>query len=317
MISNKRVEIIKMRLNLLAIFVFPVFAAAFRPLPVTTGRLPTRRPAAVEVPAAARAVGADGLYAPDRYISTLRYLIPQDYQVEFEQTWAKLESSLGAARGFRYFQMSKRAADFMGPPLPDDEPNYMSYAVWDRKEDFEAFEEELDVMRASAGAAIADANGLGAAANYDGLFCLALPPSEGTFPRSEGGGWRAVDPAAHTEEGRLPREAFVASNRFGIKPGFEKDFEAMWARRDSSLADLPGFRNFALLRREGSADDGNTYVSYTTWADVQAFNHWRSSDNFKRSHSNSGGDNGESPYAKMPKVVTWKCFLCLSCAQGA
>merc|ERR1711957_1135417 len=86
---------------------------------------------------------------------------------------------------------------------------------------------------------------------------------------------------------RLPCEAFVASNRFGIKPGFEKDFEDMWAGRDSSLADSLG-----------------------------AFNNWRESDNFKRSHSSSGEKPKESPYAKMPKVVTFKTFLVVSGEDG-
>jgi len=266
-----------------------------------------------------REVLADGLYAADRYVSTLRYFVPQDAQVAFEQAWASRESSLGNAKGFRYFQMGKRSADFMGPPLPDDEPNYLAYAVWDSKEDFEAFDEELDLVRAQLGKGVAEAQGLGGApANYDGLFCLALPPSEACVA-PDASGWRTPpeDPAPDAgEKKRLPREAFVASNRFGIKPGFEKQFEAMWAKRDSSLADLPGFKNFALLRREGDIDDGNTYVSYTTWQDAQAFNHWRGSENFKRSHSSSGG-NEESPYAKMPKVVTWKCFLVISCPEGA
>lgn len=85
-------------------------------------------------------------------------------------------------------------------------------------------------------------------------------------------------------------------------------------RRDSSLADLPGFVNFTLLRREGDVDDGNTYVSYTVWKDVQAFNNWRGSDNFKRSHS--GPKAAESPYAKMPKVVTYKTFLTCGADEG-
>ena len=287
-----------------ALLALPLLAGAFHaPSTRSTHRLSS---AAVGAEPTSRAARADGLYAADRYVTTLRYLVAQDDQVAFEQTWAARESSLSLAKGFRYFQMSKRAADFMGPPLPDDEPNYMSYAVWNSKEDCEAFLEEADAMKqATAGPGAAPAN-------YDGLFCLALPPSE-AFMVSETG-WRVQDPANAGQ--KLPREAFVASNRFGIKPGFEKDFEEMWARRDSSLAALPGFKNFALLRREGVVDDGNTYVSYTTWQDVQAFNNWRGSDNFKRSHSNNGGDK-ESPYAKMPKVVTWKCFLCLSCPEGA
>jgi len=304
-----------------ALLALPLLVGAFHAPTTRLSVRPTHRlsSAAVEVAeptTSSRAARADGLYAADRYVATLRYLVSQDDQVAFEQTWAARESKLSQAKGFRYFQMSKRAADFMGPPLPDDEPNYMSYAVWNSKADCEAFAEEADAIKQAASTDLA---GVGlfchvgvSPANYDGLFCLALPPAEAFMASATG--WRAQDPANAGQ--KLPREAFVASNRFGIKPGFEKDFEEMWARRDSSLASLPGFKNFALLRREGAVDDGNTYVSYTTWQDVQAFNNWRGSDNFKRSHSNNGGDK-ESPYAKMPKVVTWKCFLCLSCPEGA
>lgn len=250
-----------------------------------------------------RSVQDNGLYVRERYVSTHRYLVDRDDEINFEHAWASKKTNMGEAPGFRYFQMSKRAADFMGPPLGDEEPNYMSYSVWDSKEEFEAFSRTAttDVIPVE-----------GQPANYDGIFALSLPPSE-TFETENG--WRKLgDP----DKGkRLSREAFVASNRFGIKPGFEKHFEDMWAKRDSSLADLPGFKNFVLLRREGPVDDGNTYVSYTTWKDVQSFNNWRGSDNFKRSHSNNGGGNQESPYNKMPKVVTWKCFLVLSCEDGA
>merc|ERR1712087_579549 len=241
-----------------------------------------------------RSIQSNGLYSADRYVSTVRFLIPKDEQVAFEHTWTERADELAAAPGMRYFQMSKRAADFMGPPLPDDEFNYQSFCVWDSKAASEAC--DVDFSK--------DA---GCEANYDGLFALALPPSISGVPASN----RTIS----DQTARLPREAFVASNRFGIKPGFERDFEDMWAARDSSLADLPGFVNFQLLRREGEVDDGNTYVSYTTWKNVQAFNSWRNSENFKRSHSNSRGDK-ESPYAKMPKVVTFQTFLVVSADDG-
>ena len=236
----------------------------------------------------ARALRADGLYAADRHVTTSRFLVPRDEQVAFEQSWVARADALKDAPGLTYFQMSKYAADFMGPPLGDDEPNYHAYAVWESAEAAAAF----------------DAGG-GRPATYDGLFSLALPAEATGVPPPA----RAVDAAK-----RLPREAFVASNRFGIKPGFEKQFEDMWAGRDSSLADLEGFVNFTLLRREGDVDDGNTYVSYTTWKNVQAFNNWRGSDNFKRSHS--GPKPAESPYAKMPKVVTYKTFLTCGADEG-
>lgn len=241
------------------------------------------------------------VHKSDRYVATLRYLVPREDEIKFEQTWAKRQLAMGESQGFRYFQMSKRAADMMGPPLPDDEPNYMAYMVWDSKDDFEKFDTGAQLLLKENAEQFVD---------YDGLFALSLPPSEDFEVVN---GWRKIE-----DEGRLPREAFVASNRFGIKPGFEKDFEDMWARRDSSLADLHGFKNFMLLRRrDGNPDDGNNYVSYTTWGTVQDFNGWRDSDHFKKSHAKPGGEQKESPYLKMPKVVTWKCFLVLSSKDGA
>ena len=75
-------------------------------------------------------------------------------------------------------------------------------------------------------------------ANYDGLFALAVPTSISGVPAI------GDDRADTVASKQLPREALVASNRFGIKPGFEKDFEELWAKRDTSLKDLPGFVNF-------------------------------------------------------------------------
>merc|ERR1712161_123496 len=166
----------------------------------------------------------------------------------------------------------------------------------------------------------------GSPANYDGLFALTVPTSVSgmTGSMSSTSSDTTVDDVNTSK--RITREGLVASNRFGIKPGFEKEFEEMWARRDSSLKELPGFVNFQLLRREGThenieTDDGNTYVSYTTWDSLQAFNNWRESDNFKRSHRGKSSSNNnekpkESPYTKMPKVVTFKTFLVVSARDG-
>jgi len=255
---------------------------------------------------ASRTVNEDtGLFVEDGYVSTLRFLVPKDEQVAFEHSWKELAQKLAATPGLRYFHVGKRGADFMGPPLPDDEFNYQSFAVWESKEASEQQLDAVDDFKAMAN----DKNA--SPANYDGLFALAVPTSISGVP-AKGDGTDNTDVSK-----RLPREALVASNRFGIKPGFEKDFEELWAKRDTSLADLPGFVNFQLLRREGSSDDdGNTYVSYTTWDSLKAFNNWRESDNFKRSHSSSGGKPKESPYAKMPKVVTFKTFLVVSAEDG-
>merc|ERR1719161_2471343 len=134
---------------------------------------------------------------------------------------------MGESQGFRYFQGRMPSSGQSRGPLPDDEPNYMAYMVWDSKDDFEKFDTGAQLLLKENAEQFVD---------YDGLFALSLPSSEDFEVVN---GWRKIE-----DEGRLPREAFVASNRFGIKPGFEKDFEDMWSCRDSSLADLHGFKNF-------------------------------------------------------------------------
>ena len=122
-----------------------VLTAAFQLQPPKLRHL-AKMSSSVATASGERELQADGLFKADRYVSTLRYLVPRDDEIDFEQLWAKKQTSMGTARGFRYFQMAKRAADFMGPPLPDHEPNYMSTSVWDSKEDFELFvaREKLD-----------------------------------------------------------------------------------------------------------------------------------------------------------------------------
>jgi len=261
-----------------------------------------------------RSLNANGLHNEERYVTTLRFLVAKETEIEFEHRWSDLLQSKhntpsSLPSGLLYFHMGKRGMDFMGPPLSDDEFNYQSYAVWESKE---AYNEatHAGLFNLDEITKMYD----GAPANYEGIFALSVPTAISGVPTTA----TTIDDPSSQKQKRLPREAFVASNRFGIKPGFEQDFEELWAARDSSLAELPGFVNFQLLRRDGSSeDDGNPYLSYTTWDSPKAFNNWRDSDNFKRSHSNSGGgEKKESPYAKMPKVVTFKNFLVVSDEAG-
>ena len=56
---------------------------------------------------------------------------------------------------------------------------------------------------------------------------------------------------------------FIAMNRFRIALGAEETFEKLWRERDSYLDDVPGFREFHLLR--GPSDEEATlYASHTS-----------------------------------------------------
>jgi len=78
---------------------------------------------------------------------------------------------------------------------------------------------------------------------------------------------------------------YFAMNRFKIAIGHEEAFENVWKGRDSSLAEVPGFKEFRLLRGETLADEGYTlFVSSSIWESRDAFVAWTKSDNFRAAH---------------------------------
>lgn len=82
---------------------------------------------------------------------------------------------------------------------------------------------------------------------------------------------------------------YIAMNRFKVKLGSEEDFENVWKNRDSSLNDVPGFKQFMLLRGPAKEDDGYClFSSHTVWESEDAFIGWTKSQNFKDAHRNAG-----------------------------
>lgn len=84
---------------------------------------------------------------------------------------------------------------------------------------------------------------------------------------------------------------FIAMNRFRIKPGKEADFERVWAERDSHLDQVPGFREFKLLRG-ASSDEQTLYISHSIWESREKFEAWTRSDAFRKSHGGTGSSAG-------------------------
>jgi heme-degrading monooxygenase HmoA len=84
---------------------------------------------------------------------------------------------------------------------------------------------------------------------------------------------------------------FIAMNRFRIAPGFEDSFVQMWRERDSRLQDVPGFRQFNLLRGE-SGPEATVFISHSTWESRQAFLDWTESDAFKQAHAKARAPEG-------------------------
>jgi len=84
---------------------------------------------------------------------------------------------------------------------------------------------------------------------------------------------------------------FIAMNRFRIARGHEADFEKLWRERDSYLDDVPGFRDFQLLK--GPEDEEAVlYASHTIWESEADFRAWTESESFKKAHAQARAPSG-------------------------
>ncbi len=84
---------------------------------------------------------------------------------------------------------------------------------------------------------------------------------------------------------------FIAMNRFRVALGSEEVFEELWRNRDSHLDDVPGFRQFHLLK--GPTDEECTlYASHSVWESRQVFVDWTESEAFQKAHAQARAPQG-------------------------
>jgi len=81
---------------------------------------------------------------------------------------------------------------------------------------------------------------------------------------------------------------FIAMNHFTVDPERGGDFEEHWRKRESYLAEVPGFLRFALLR----GDEPGSYASHTAWESREAFEAWTGSEAFRKAHAQARTPEG-------------------------
>ena len=99
---------------------------------------------------------------------------------------------------------------------------------------------------------------------------------------------------------------FLAMNRFQIAKGFEEGFEKIWRERDTYLSEVPGFKDFALLKGP-EADDHVLYASHTIWENKAAFEAWTESEHFRKAHAQASAPKGT--YLGHPNLETFDQVL--------
>ena len=80
---------------------------------------------------------------------------------------------------------------------------------------------------------------------------------------------------------------FIAMNRFKIIPGNEENFLDIWRNRETFLDEVPGFKQFNLLRGP-KTDEYSLFASHSIWESKQAFEDWTKSEAFRKAHANAG-----------------------------
>ena len=99
---------------------------------------------------------------------------------------------------------------------------------------------------------------------------------------------------------------YIAMNRFRVARGREDDFEELWRKRESHLDEVPGFRDFHLLR--GPSDEEATlYASHTVWDSRSAFEAWTDSENFRKAHARARAPQGT--YLAHPQFEGFEVIL--------
>ena len=90
---------------------------------------------------------------------------------------------------------------------------------------------------------------------------------------------------------RRVTDMFIAMNRFRIAPGREHEFVEIWRNRETYLDEVPGFREFNLLRGPAT-EECTLFASHSIWDSRAAFEDWTHSEAFRKAHASAGGAKG-------------------------
>lgn len=102
--------------------------------------------------------------------------------------------------------------------------------------------------------------------------------------------------------------SFIAMNRFQVREGFEAGFEEMWRTRESRLKEVPGFREFRLLK--GPEGEGyRLYSSHVIWDSREDFEAWTRSEQFRDAHKGAGNTSTRDALMGPPQFEGFETVL--------
>ena len=89
------------------------------------------------------------------YIASNRFQVRKSKEAKFDQRWASRKSRLAQLDGFRFFTLLKRVEAF-GAKYDSDSDNYVSYTIWQTKDNFNEWRTGEAFKEAHGGGGILD-----------------------------------------------------------------------------------------------------------------------------------------------------------------
>ena len=99
-------------------------------------------------------------------------------------------------------------------------------------------------------------------------------------------------------------------NRFRVTKGSEQNFETIGTSPKTHLDEVPGFKEFYLLRGP-EAEDHTLYASHTIWESRDDFEAWTKSEAFRKAHAGTARKDrsGSSIYLGSPRCEWFEAIL--------
>ena len=100
----------------------------------------------------------------------------------------------------------------------------------------------------------------------------------------------------------------VKINAITPAEGGELELEARFGRRVREVEHMEGFEGFQLLRPVSGED---RYYVYTKWRSEEDFQRWVNSDEFRRGHAKTDGEQPVATHATLLsfEVVEWPEYI--------
>ena len=96
----------------------------------------------------------------------------------------------------------------------------------------------------------------------------------------------------------------VKINALEIPPQAGEEIVKRFTARMDSLADVPGFLGFELLRPTGEAE--SRWFVYTRWTDQASYESWRDGDGARASHAQESGEAPRQPVSMSATLLEFE-----------